>query len=85
MNYRLTVNQDPICIYDADAVMPAYDVKIHLRLLLDPQHDGHLWSECNILDAEQDVVEEILNDLRKEVVKLVKNAKLFGIHGETHE
>ncbi len=82
-NYRTSVSVDPKLYFDPDICMPFYKMNIEVTVLLDPQHDGHLWPATIVESEEIMLSEEILEEIRPEISKLVQKAKPFAIHGPT--
>lgn len=46
----------------------------------DAQHDGHPWTDEDVKCAETDLVEKIVEDLKGQVSKFVKNINPFDCH-----
>lgn len=67
-------------LFDANTLQIKYSLPIQVDVLKDVQHDGHLWSEDDIEDAEADLLDIIMGDLRKIIEKHISNSKPFAVH-----
>lgn len=80
-NYKISFNVDPTLYMDIETFMPYNKANIDLYILIDPQHDGHLWPKEFVEGEEHLLVEEILDKLRFHITELVQKTKPFSIHG----
>ncbi len=80
-NYKLKFKVDPKLYMDEGTFMPMYKAQIDLSILLDPQHDGHLWRQGDVDGEESALVDSILFKLRPQIADFVKQSKPFAIHG----
>jgi hypothetical protein len=82
-NYKINFKTDPKLYMCVETFMPFYKANIDLSVLIDPQHDGHLWPKEFVDGEEHQLAEEILGKLRPHVMAMIQKAKPYSIHGPT--
>lgn len=59
---------------------PMDTMKIGLSVLHDAQHDGRSWTLDEVKDSEDEMIENIMSDLRSKVEEFVRKSKPYHCH-----
>ena len=80
MRYKITSQADPQTYLDQDTFCPMKKFNIDLSILMAAQHDGRLWTERDVRMNEYELIEGIMEKLRKIVTQAVLDTEPFSIH-----
>lgn len=79
-NYEVVVKEDTAVTLNRKTFCPQKTLQIDLKLQYDGQHDGHLWTKDWKEQCDSRLVEEIFDDVKKQIKEFVANVNPFSIH-----